>query len=257
MEGTVPAGTGTVYVDITIDGGAPTRVTRTSGSDNAYANVFYQSPLLNSGTMHTVVFTNRGHTTDSSFQFDRVRLLSLDGDAVITSPPNLSNGTPTTQATTNGAKNIASTTQQITSITGLASSNMSLGSTSSQNGGQCLFYMTVLLIPKNFPATSLGQTVTLTQQLTKTGQPGSTSPGSTSTLVINATGTRANYRHVPLSAGAVSGIAVGGLVVLALFIAGCFVLSRRRKYSRSHQVLGDNELETRQTHRCPYLAFPI
>jgi len=152
MYGTIPAGSGTVYVDITIDGGTPTRVTRTSGSDNVYADVFYQSSILNSGSMHTVVFTNRGQTTDSSFQFDRVDLLSLDGDPTITSPPNLGNGIPAPQATIDRTT-IPSTTSSpglgssslITSSTGLVSSNVSsLGSTSPQRNSQCPFDITVL-----------------------------------------------------------------------------------------------------------------
>ncbi|KIM36709.1 hypothetical protein M413DRAFT_77997, partial [Hebeloma cylindrosporum] len=57
---TIPAGSGTVFVDITIDGGSPTRVTRTSGSDNVYNDVLYQSPLLATDSSHTVIMTNRG-----------------------------------------------------------------------------------------------------------------------------------------------------------------------------------------------------
>jgi len=117
----------------------------------------------------------------------------------------------------------------------LVSSNMSsLGSTSSQRGD-----------------TSIGPTVTLTQQLTKTGQ-----PGSTSTFVISTPGTQANSRRVDLSAGAIAGIAIGGLVILALFFAGCFVLKRRSKHSQTHQMLRDNEPETRQTHGPIYIPTP-
>jgi len=103
---------------------------------------------------------------------------------------------------------------------------------------------------KNFPVTSLGQTVTLTQQLTGTGQ-----SGPTSTFVISTPGTQSNYRSVYLSAGAIAGIAIGGFVIFALFIAGCFALKRRRNHALNHQTLGDNELETRQTHRGSYPAF--
>jgi len=187
--------------------------------------------------MHTVVFTNRGHTTDSSFQLDRVQLISLDGDPIINSPPN-----PTTQAA-NGSNAISLATpspgpgsNQSPSSTGLANPNISsLTPTSSQQS-----------------ATSLGQTVILTQQSTGTGQ-----PGPTSTFVINTPGTQAGYHQVHLSAGAVAGIAIGGLVILALFIAGFFALKCRRNHSQAHQMLGGNELGTRQTHRSIHIPTPF
>jgi hypothetical protein len=146
MYGTVPAGSGTVLVDITIDGGSPTRVTRTSGSDNVYDDIFYQSPLLQTDSAHTVVFTNRGHPTDTSFQFDRVNLLALDGDPTVLSAPSLGNGTPTTQAvaaTTNSQlqfTNPSPGSSPFSSISG-SSQISSLGSTS---GGQYPFFIIAL-----------------------------------------------------------------------------------------------------------------
>jgi len=152
MYGTVPAGSGTVFVDITIDGGSPTRITRTSGSDNVYNDVFYQSPVLQTDSAHTVVLINRGHPTDTSFQFDRVELLALDADPTVLSAPSLGNGTPTTQA-------VASTTnsqlQSPTSSPGSSPSRSisgssqisSSGSTSggSTSGGRYPFSIIVLI----------------------------------------------------------------------------------------------------------------
>jgi len=238
----MPAGSGTAYVDITMDDGTPTTwITRTSGSDNVYADEFYQSLLLTTSSMHTVVLTNRGHAADASFQLDEILFLTVDGDPILTVPPNVGNGIPTPQPTIDRTT-IPSTTpspspsshSKITSSTGLVSSKISSSwSTSSQRS-----------------VTSVGQTVTLTQQLTKTGQ-----PGSTSTLVINTPGTQANYRRVHLSAGAIAGIAIGGFFILALFIASCFILKRRRNHSQTHQRLGDNELGTRP-HRLNYIPTP-
>ena len=96
-------------------------------------------------------------------------------------------------------------------------------------------------------ATSLGQIVTLTQQITDAGH--SAFVTSTSTVIMDGTGKQANNHH-PLPAGAIAGIAIGALVILALFIAGCFVLIRRRGRSRGHQLLEDNELKMRQAPRC-------
>lgn len=100
--------------------------------------------------------------------------------------------------------------------------------------------------------TRSGQIVTLTQQITNAGQ--STLVTSTSTIIIDAT----NNHHGPLSAGVIAGVAIGALAILALLIAGCFVLKRRRGRSPGHQILENNEVEMRQaapTGRCVYLAL--
>ena len=150
MQGTIPAGSATVFVDIIIDGGSPTRVTRTSGSDNVYDDVFYQSPLLQTDSPHTVIFINRGHATDTSFQFDRVKLLNLnDTGPTLLSAPNLDNGTPTTQAT---ASTTDSQLQPTTSSLGSSQiSSPGLTSGDSTSGGRCPLFIIKLiqqLIPK-------------------------------------------------------------------------------------------------------------
>jgi len=257
-------------VDITIDGGSPTRVTRASGSDNVYAETFYQSPLLQAGSAHTVVLTNRGHPTDSSFQFDRVDLLAVDSNPTILSPPSLSNATPTTTqavatttTTTTNSPSDPTTSPPGSSPSGSTSANSGIsssGSTSSGSGGQyplLLLFIIALAQTLNTQTvlitTRSGQIVTLTQQITNAGQ--STLVTSTSTIIIDAT----NGHRAPLSAGAFAGIAIGALVILALLIAGCFVLKKRRRgRSRGHQMLENNEVEMRQaapTGRCVYLGL--
>ena len=108
------------------------------------------------------------------------------------------------------------------------------------------------LSAKSLSATSLGQTVTFTQQIENAGQ--STLVTSTSTVINNATGNQAND-HLPLSVGAIVGIAVGALVILALFIAGIFVLKDRRGRPLGHRMLEDNERQMRQAPRCVWLSL--
>lgn len=172
MHGTIPAGSGTVFVDIIIDGGSPTRVTRTSGSSNVYDDVFYESPLLQTDSPHTIVFINRGQPTDTSFQFDRVELLNLDADPTIYSAPNLGNGTPTTQpvagttdspttsspgsspsSAISGGSQISSSGSTGGGSTGGGSTDGGSTSGGSTSGGRCPLFIIALiqeLIPKIF-----------------------------------------------------------------------------------------------------------
>ncbi|KAF8970334.1 hypothetical protein BDZ97DRAFT_88130 [Flammula alnicola] len=83
---TVPSGGGDVIVDVALDGGTPTRVTRTSGSASVFNDVLYQSSVL-PFAIHTIVITNRGQSTDASFQFDWVDLQSDDINPSMTTPP--------------------------------------------------------------------------------------------------------------------------------------------------------------------------
>jgi acid phosphatase family membrane protein YuiD len=222
--------------------------------------------LLQTDSAHTVVLINRGHPTDTSFQFDRVELLNLDADPTVLAAPSLGNGTPTTQAvasTTNSPLQSptsspgSSPSSSISGSSKISSSGSTGGGSTSDgstSGGRCPFFIIALIqeLIQLVSATSLGQTVTLTQQITNAGH--SALVTSTSTVIIDTTGKQANNHH-PLPTGAIVGIAIGALVILALFIAGCFVLMRRRRRSRGHQVLEDNELKTRQAPRCVWLPF--
>ncbi|KAF9035547.1 hypothetical protein BJ165DRAFT_1509915 [Panaeolus papilionaceus] len=99
MWGTIPAGTGSSLVDISLDGGKPTVSSKTSNGSAVYDEVFYDSGLLGE-TFHTVVITNRGSTSDgyTEFMLDRFQFETTDEVPLF---PTLSAPTGNSSPTTN------------------------------------------------------------------------------------------------------------------------------------------------------------
>ncbi|PPR00529.1 hypothetical protein CVT24_005503 [Panaeolus cyanescens] len=77
--GTIPAGTGSSLIDITLNGGNPIVSSRTSNGSAVYDEVFYASGLL-AETTHTLVITNRGSIADgyTEFMLDRFEFETTD-----------------------------------------------------------------------------------------------------------------------------------------------------------------------------------
>ncbi|KAF5327555.1 hypothetical protein D9619_004284 [Psilocybe cf. subviscida] len=129
---TIPSGTGTVVVDVSVDGGAPHSISASCGGDPVYGNVFFTSNPL-AEINHTVVITNRANPS-TPFQFDKVDILGNQPPTLL--PPSqtvaLFLSTPVmtvTQTPTSVATNVI-TTQNQTSLRGSRSSKTSSSSAS-------------------------------------------------------------------------------------------------------------------------------
>ncbi|KAF5318067.1 hypothetical protein D9619_012164 [Psilocybe cf. subviscida] len=70
--GTIPAGTGSILYDVSIDGGTPNVTSRASNGSAIYDDIYYQSSLL-VNTDHTIVLRNLGSSgnKNSELQLDR------------------------------------------------------------------------------------------------------------------------------------------------------------------------------------------
>lgn len=70
--GTIPAGTGSILYDVSIDGGTPNVTSRASNGSAIYNDIYYQSSLL-VNTDHTIVLRNLGSSRNknSELQLDR------------------------------------------------------------------------------------------------------------------------------------------------------------------------------------------
>lgn len=83
--GTIPPGTGTNVIDISIDGGAPNTTTRASNGSAVYNEPYFESSLLRE-TYHTIVITNRGSDAKGNTEFllDRFEFESSDNVPLFT-----------------------------------------------------------------------------------------------------------------------------------------------------------------------------
>lgn len=119
--GTIPSGVGSNLIDVSIDGGAPTSVTRTSNGSAVYNEPYFSSDLLRNG-YHQIVVTGRGSADsgNSEFLLDRFEFQTDDETPSFTSS---SSSSSTSASTTAGTSSTASATNSTSSgTTGIASS---------------------------------------------------------------------------------------------------------------------------------------
>lgn len=73
---TIPTGSGTVIVDVSIDGGPPQTVSSPCGDEPVFSSVLFKSDIM-AEINHTVAVTNRGDP-GTPFQFDKADISAGD-----------------------------------------------------------------------------------------------------------------------------------------------------------------------------------
>ncbi|KAH9479079.1 hypothetical protein JR316_0007658 [Psilocybe cubensis] len=119
--GTIPPGVGSNLIEVSIDGGAATTVSRTSNGSAVYNEVYFSSDLLRNG-YHQIVVTGLGSADkgNSEFQLDRFEfqtddeIPSFTTSGISTSTSSSGTSGPTSDSSSSGTTDIASSPKKST-----------------------------------------------------------------------------------------------------------------------------------------------
>ncbi|KAF9522365.1 hypothetical protein CPB83DRAFT_911394 [Crepidotus variabilis] len=248
VRGTIPRGSGSNSIDITLDG-QTTSSGRQSGDQAVYNEVYYTSPIL-SNTFHTIVITNRGSVQNgqTEFQLDYFEFNTDDNPALFTpSSPNAAPPPPDSTQITTGkpATTIQTTAQSVdTDINGKVTTVIFNQATTIGAATTTASRKTSTDAVPKFTTVISGQVITITPSgTTSTIDPSHTR--STDPPVVQKKGVPVAYL--------VGGIAGGIVLLLAAILLGVLVRRRQTKRNNPSLLRTERRAQDRSIRVSPYM----